>query len=114
VVINLVTNARDATPPGGRVAVALDTVTLGPVERAALDLRAGDYVRLSVTDTGSGIEPALMSRIFEPFFTTKQKDRGTGLGLSTVHGVANGCGGGVYVTSRVGEGTTFDVYFPTA
>jgi signal transduction histidine kinase len=113
VVINLVTNARDATPPGGRVAVTLETVTFAAAESAAIELRAGAYVRLAVSDTGTGIAPEMIPRIFEPFFTTKQADRGTGLGLSTVHGVANGCGGGVHVHSRVGEGTTFEVYFPT-
>ena len=74
--------------------------------------RLGDFVRLGVIDTGSGMEEKLLDRIFEPFFTTKPVDQGSRLGLATFYGIAEGHGGFVHVTSRLGEGSTFEVYFP--
>ncbi len=114
VVINLVANARDATPVGGRVAIGLEHVSIRALRDAVSDIPDGEYVKLSVADTGEGIAPEAAAHIFEPFFTTKPSERGTGLGLATVHGIVHGCGGGVTVRSAPGAGTTFDVYFPAA
>ncbi len=104
VVMNLALNARDAMPDGGTVTLALSNV---PAQR-----EHGDRVLLSVRDTGVGIEPEMLSHIFEPFFTTKAAERGTGLGLATVHGNVTRSGGTVEVESTVGRGTTFRVYLP--
>lgn len=99
----------------GTLHVRLDTVDID--EALALShgsLAAGRYVRLAVTDTGSGIDAATLERIFEPFFTTKAAGQGTGLGLSTVHGIVTQHGGALNVESRLGEGSTFQAYFPRA
>jgi PAS domain S-box-containing protein len=113
VVLNLGTNALQAMKQGGTLRVALDLVTVdAPVTLVASKLEPGEYVRLSVSDTGVGIEPTLRDRIFDPFFTTKGVGVGTGLGLSLVHGIAADLGGGVDMRSTVGAGTTFDVYLP--
>ncbi|MFN7975865.1 MAG: PAS domain S-box protein [Acidobacteriota bacterium] len=116
VVMNLGTNARQALrPDGGTIEVVLEARDLAR-EDAALPagLAAGRYVRLSVSDDGSGMDTAIQTRIFEPFFTTRGPGVGTGLGLSVVHGIVTVHGGTLRVTSRVGIGTTFDVYFPAA
>jgi signal transduction histidine kinase/CheY-like chemotaxis protein len=113
VVMNLGANSAHALDGRGTIEVELDTIEAD--DRLTLshgDLAAGHYVRLAVTDTGHGIDQATMERIFEPFFTTKPVGQGTGLGLSTVHGIAAGHGGAVSVRSRPGEGTTVEVYFP--
>ena len=112
--MNLATNAGQAMSQHGALRIDLETVSI----RHELDLshgvlRAGRHVRLRVSDSGPGIEPALMERIFEPFFTTKPAGQGTGLGLSTVYGIVTAHGGAIDVTSRPGEGATFSVYFPT-
>jgi PAS domain S-box-containing protein len=113
VVMNLVVNARDAMPQGGRLVI--DTADLpgrdGPDPRPP-DAPSGPCVRFRVSDTGSGMSPETLSRVFEPFFTTKEKGRGTGLGLSTVHGIVHQTGGAVEVWSKPGRGTTFTVYLP--
>jgi PAS domain S-box-containing protein len=108
--INLVVNARDAMPDGGRVAVSARNVELRS-EDSAERLR-GEFVALSVSDTGCGIDPKVLPKVFEPFFTTKQIDKGTGLGLSQVYGLGRQSGGTVAIASRVGEGTTVTVYLP--
>lgn len=113
VIVNLVVNARDAMPRGGRIVLDLRTVTLD-AETAARhpDARTGRFVRLSVSDNGVGMDPAILPHIFEPFFTTKEIGKGTGLGLSTAYGIVRQHEGWLEVTSVPGHGTTFDVYFP--
>jgi signal transduction histidine kinase/CheY-like chemotaxis protein len=113
VLINLCMNAAQSIEGRGRLDVALDTMSAAS-ERALShgNLAAGRYARLSVRDTGRGIDAATMNRIFEPFFTTKPVGSGTGLGLSMVHGLVAQHGGSLNVRSRPGEGSTFDAYFP--
>jgi CheY-like chemotaxis protein len=114
-VMNLCTNGMQAMPQGGTLRVELDIEEL-PVAKPLFEttLRAGRYVRLAVSDTGSGIAPEVMSRLFEPFFTTKGPHKGTGLGLAVVHGVVADLGGAVDVHSEPGKGSRFDLYFPCA
>jgi signal transduction histidine kinase len=113
VVMNLCTNAVHAMDGRGTLEVALDTVAV-PLERAVSEgtLAAGDYVRLAVRDTGHGMDEATRARIFEPFFTTKGVGEGTGLGLPTVHGYVTQYGGALHVTSRPGQGSTFEAFWP--
>ncbi len=113
VVMNLVVNARDAMPEGGRLRIETARVNLDESFcRAHPDLRPGDYVRLRVSDTGVGIPPDIQRRIFDPFFTTKEAGKGTGLGLPVVYGIVKNHGGAVEVDSEVGRGTTIALYFP--
>jgi CheY-like chemotaxis protein len=113
VVMNLCTNAAQAKEGHGVIDVTLDTID-APEEQSLSHgtLPTGRYVRLAVTDTGPGIEAAVMEHIFEPFFTTKRPGRGTGLGLATVHGIVTQHGGALNVISRRGAGSTFEAYFP--
>ena len=115
VVLNLVVNARDAMPNGGRVTVTVDSVELD--ETAAIGLvegHAGEYARLSVTDTGMGMDDQTKAQLFEPFFTTKEQGKGTGLGLSIVYGIAKQNGGYITVVSEPGRGASFVVWLPVA
>jgi PAS domain S-box-containing protein len=114
VVMNLCTNAAYAMrEKGGTLRVSLAAVEVDPAAAAALHkLRAGRHVRLCVSDTGRGIEPAVLEHIFEPFFTTKPAGEGTGLGLALVHGIVIAHGGAIAVDSTPGMGTTFSIYFP--
>jgi PAS domain S-box-containing protein len=108
--LNLVVNARDAMPDGGRIVIATRNVTLD--HHQAGSLPAGDYVRISVSDTGTGMPPDVVSRAFEPFFTTKEVGKGTGLGLSQVYGFIKQSDGDVVIESRAGEGSTIAIYLP--
>ncbi|MBL8043189.1 MAG: response regulator [Nitrospira sp.] len=115
VLMNLVVNARDAMPNGGLLAIETSQVELARTPMHHLHpLPLGHYVKLTVTDTGCGMNTDVLGHLFEPFFTTKEAHKGTGLGLSTVFGIVTTCGGGIDVWSQVGHGTTFDLYFPRA
>ena len=113
VILNLVVNARDAMPEGGRLVVETATEDVGPAHGPSPSaLGPGSYVVLSVRDTGSGMSAETQARIFEPFFTTKEVGKGTGLGLSTVYGIVRQSGGSVAVESELRSGSTFRVYLP--
>jgi len=115
VLINLAVNARDAMPDGGTLTVRLRTTLLDEeYTRLHPEITPSQYVELAVSDTGVGISPKVLSRIFEPFFTTKSPDKGTGLGLATVHGIVGEAGGSLSVYSEPGMGTTFRAFFPPA
>jgi signal transduction histidine kinase len=113
VIVNLCTNAAHAIGNNrGVIAIELADVALGQEERPGPALKPGDYVRLTVKDTGKGMTAEVMQRIFDPFFTTKKSGEGTGLGLSIVHGIIEGHGGAIIVESMPGAGTQFSVYMP--
>ncbi|TXL71905.1 response regulator [Vineibacter terrae] len=109
--LNLCVNARDAMPSGGLIRIDATNLVLPTPDRPA-DAPAGDFVSLNVTDTGIGIEPAVLARVFEPFFTTKEVGKGTGIGLSQVHGFAQQAGGRVTIESTPGRGTTVSLLLP--
>jgi PAS domain S-box-containing protein len=113
VVMNLALNARDAMPRGGRLLFETSNAELSADDlRSHPGVAPGPYVRLSVSDNGTGMDEATLDRLFEPFFTTKEKGKGTGLGLATVYGIVRQSGGHVSAVSRLGEGTRFNVYLP--
>jgi hypothetical protein len=113
--MNLCVNARDAMPNGGTLTLAADNVTLDATSVAQMPgTKPGPHVRLGVTDTGTGIAADHLERIFGPFFTTKEIGKGTGLGLPAVLGIMRGHGGAVRVDSRVGQGTTCELYLPAS
>jgi len=112
VLMNLAVNARDAMPHGGKIMMETSRVDISPEGGRDLDLPAGGYVMLKVTDTGHGMDSATLSHVFEPFFTTKPMGKGTGLGLATVYGIVKQSGGSIQVESDTGQGTGFRVYLP--
>jgi len=114
-ILNLAINARDAMPGGGQLVIETANVLIDGGFRAAMQIDAiapGPYVRLSVSDTGTGMPPEVLSRAFEPFFTTKEPGRGTGLGLASIYGFARQSNGGATIDSEVGRGTTIHLYLP--
>ena len=113
VLINLVVNARDAMPLGGNLRIATENVEISEdFARGHVGLQTGAHVKLTVSDTGSGMSPEIQSHIFEPFFTTKPQGKGTGLGLSMVYGIAKQSGGSISVSSAPDRGTTFTLLLP--
>lgn len=111
-ILNLAVNARDAMPDGGTVKISASTEAVGPNNRP--NVPPGDYIRLAVSDTGKGMDEETLRRAIEPFFSTKGVGQGTGLGLSMVHGLASQLGGGLSIISRVGKGTTVELWLPVA
>ncbi len=112
VILNLVVNARDAMPDGGRLRIAASRIDLRNPDVQLRNLDPGPYVEILVSDTGIGMDAEVRSRLFEPFFTTKDRDKGSGLGLATVYGIVQQSGGDVLVDSELGTGSTFLVYLP--
>ena len=113
VIVNLAVNARDAMPEGGKLTVRTANLTSEEAEQLAYKgMPPADYVRIDITDTGTGIPADIVDKIFEPFFSTKEVGKGTGLGLSTVYGIVKQTGGFIYVDSEAGKGTSFHIFLP--
>ncbi len=113
VIMNLCINARDAMPEGGALTIYTENIHVEKAEKSTYyDAVPGAYIKLCISDTGTGMDEALRSQIFEPFFTTKDKGKGTGLGLSTVYGIIKQSGGTIWVESEIGQGTSFNMLFP--
>jgi two-component system cell cycle sensor histidine kinase/response regulator CckA len=113
VIMNLVVNAKDAMPSGGKIIIRTDNATLDEsYRREHIFIKPGPYIMIAIRDTGCGMDRETQARIFEPFFTTKEKGKGTGLGLSTVYGIIKQSGGYIFVQSEVGRGTNFTIYLP--
>jgi signal transduction histidine kinase len=113
-IVNMVVNARDAMPQGGKLVVETRNTVFEEQADFHAELQAREYVQLSISDTGTGMPAEVRDRVFEPFFTTKEKGRGTGLGLAMVYGFVKQSGGHVTLYSEVGHGTTINLHFPQA
>ncbi len=114
VFLNLYVNAWQAMPDGGTISIYTNNVNI-PLEQANdLGLMPGDYIKISVSDTGIGMDEDVQLRVFEPFFTTKERGRGTGLGLASAYGIIQNHDGAIQLSSRIGEGSVFDIYFPAS
>ncbi len=114
ILMNLSVNAQDAMPDGGTITIKTDKVTLDKAySKKHPDIKPGEYVKLELSDTGTGMDEATRSKAFDPFFTTKEVGKGTGLGLSTVYGIVKQHDGNLQLESEVGSGTTFTLYFPS-
>ena len=112
-ILNLAVNARDAMPQGGKLLIECSNERLDESDADSnLDIRAGDFLRICVTDTGTGIPPEVLNRVFEPFFTTKARGVGTGMGLSMVQGFARQSGGHVKIKTAPNKGTSISLYLP--
>ncbi len=114
VIINLALNARDAMPKGGKLTIETCNATTGDRALKTMGAPDGNYIAITVSDTGTGMDSETQARIFEPFFTTKEQGKGTGLGLATVYGIVKQSGGFISVSSKVGQGTTFQILLPRA
>jgi CheY-like chemotaxis protein len=115
VIMNVAINAREAMRHGGKLTLETSRATLdGEYVRHFPEVKAGDYVMLAISDTGTGMSEKVKARLFEPFFTTKGVGEGTGLGLSVVHGIVTDLGGAIEVSTRAGSGTTFEIWLPVA
>jgi len=112
VIMNLCTNAKLAMPKGGVLTIGLTEELDRPFDERPLDVESGPYLHLTVSDTGTGMNPKVMQRIFEPFFTTRESGVGTGMGLAVVHGIVKECDGAITVDSEPGRGATFHVFLP--
>ncbi len=114
VIMNLTINARDAMPDGGSLVIQTGNITIGTEDcRSFIDAVPGEYILITSSDTGTGMDKVTLLHIFEPFFTTKEVGKGTGLGLATIHGIIRQNNGFIDVTSNVGQGTKFKVYIPS-
>jgi PAS domain S-box-containing protein len=112
-IINMAVNARDAMPQGGKLVIETCNIVVDAnQDDFASELKSGEYAQLSISDSGTGMPPEVREHVFEPFFTTKEIGRGTGLGLAMVYGFVKQCGGNITVHSKLGHGTTFNLYFP--
>jgi two-component system cell cycle sensor histidine kinase/response regulator CckA len=113
IIMNLAINARDAMPDGGVLAISTSKEFLDKESaRKHVDMSAGEYVKLTISDNGIGMDEYTLSHVFDPFFTTKEETKGTGLGLSTVYGIVKQCGGSISLNSEPGKGTTFEIFLP--
>lgn len=112
VLMNLLVNASLAMPEGGDLKIQTQNTVLDEATARGLSLNPGKYARISVTDTGCGMDETICKRVFEPFFTTREKDKGTGMGLASAYGIIKNHMGGIDVASRKGKGSTFTIYLP--